>query len=184
MWGSMFGVDDPKNQELAHEYGIVMGTSHTEPLMRATKEQTQFVQGPWQWDVNNQSMREFMLEGAKRAEHYESLFTMGIRGNHDTGINGGNSIKQLEGVFKAQRGILNEVYGDQSKVPQMWSLYKEVQSYYDDDGLTVPDDVTLLWSDDNWGNLQRMPLASERGRSGGAGVYYASSRHPQFGKQY
>jgi len=172
MWGSMFNVDDPRNQPLADEYGIVMGTSHTEPMMRATQEQSRFGQGPWQWNVNNASMYTFMAEGAKRAKPYESIFTMGVRGNHDTALNGGDAIQQLEGIFKAEREILNDLFGDQTKVPQVWTLYTEVQGYYDEDGLKVPDDITLLWADDNFGNIRRLPLANETKRAGGAGVYY------------
>ncbi|KAE9986295.1 hypothetical protein EG328_006026 [Venturia inaequalis] len=173
MWGkSSFNIDDPGNQKLADDYGIVMGTSHTEPMMRSTHEQTVFVNGTWEWDINNASMKAFMLDGAKRAKPYESLYTIGIRGNHDTPISGGNAIKQLEGIIAAQREILDTIYGDAKKVPQVWALYKEVQGYYDNDGLQVPDDVTLLWADDNYGSMRRLPVASESARSGGAGVYY------------
>jgi hypothetical protein len=172
MWASMFNVDDPRNQALADEYGIIMGTSHTEPMMRATKEQSELMPGLWQWNANNVSMRKFMRDGAIRAKPYESLFTMGARGNHDTALNGGDAINQLEGIFRAQREILNDVYGDQKQVPQMWALYTEVQSYYDDDGLKIPDDITLLWADDNYGSIRRLPVESEQSRSGGAGVYY------------
>lgn len=178
MWGSSFNVDDPGNQKLADDYGIVMGTSHTEPMMRSTHEQTEFVNGTWQWDINNASMKTFMLDGAKRAKPYESLYTIGIRGNHDTPISGGDAIKQLEGIFGAQRQILDTVYGDAKKVPQVWTLYTEVQGYYDNDGLQVPDDVTLLWADDNFGNIRRLPVPSESGRSGGAGVYYVWTLRP------
>jgi hypothetical protein len=172
MWDSMFNVDDPKNQAMADEYGIVMGTSHTEPMMRATKEQTHLMTGPWQWDINNSSMHEFMLEGARRAKPYESVFTMGARGNHDTALNGGDAINQLENIFKAERQILDEVFGDSKRVPQVWTLYTEVQSYYDDDGLKVPDDITLLFSDDNYGNIRRLPAGNESDRPGGTGAYY------------
>jgi hypothetical protein len=172
MWGSMFNVDDSKNQPLADDFGIVMGTSHTEPMMRATKEQTTFAPGPWQWNTNNVSMYRFMEQGVRRAKPYESVYTMGARGNHDTALNGGDAIQQLESIFKAERQILKDVFGDQKKVPQVWTLYTEVQTYYDDDGLQVPDDITLLWADDNFGNIRRLPLANETSRPGGAGVYY------------
>lgn len=174
MWGSMFNVDDPRDQALADEMGIVMGTSHTEPMMRATNEQTTFMKGQWQWNVNNASMYPFMKEGAIRAKGYESLFTMGARGNHDTALNGDDAIDQLESIIANQREILNDVYGNALDVPQMWCLYKEVQGYYDENGLTVPDDVTLLWVDDNFGNIRRLPVGNETSRSGGAGVYYVS----------
>ncbi|KAF2755146.1 hypothetical protein EJ05DRAFT_503454 [Pseudovirgaria hyperparasitica] len=172
MWGSMFNVDDLDSQPLAEEYGIVMGTSHTEPMMRATNEQTTFMKGPWQWNMNNASMYSFMQDGAERAKGHESLFTMGARGNADTALNGDDAISQLESIIENQRKILNDVYGNESSMPQMWCLYKEVQDYYDYDGLRAPDDVTLLWVDDNWGNIRRLPIGNETGRSGGAGVYY------------
>jgi hypothetical protein len=173
-WGSMFYVDDPRNQPLADEFAVVMGTSHTEPMMRASNEQTTFMKGPWQWDVNNASMYPFMMDGAIRAKPYESLFTMGARGNGDTALNGADAIAQLESIITAQREILDKVYGNESLVEQMWCLYKEVQGYYDNDGLRVPDDVTLLWVDDNWGNIRRLPQGNETSRSGGAGVYFVS----------
>lgn len=77
----------------------------------------------------------------------------------------------LKNVVNSQRKILGEVFEgkDITEIPQVWCLYKEVMGYYDDYGLTVPDDVTLLWVDDNWGNVRRLPLASETNRSGGAG---------------
>jgi hypothetical protein len=175
MWGSMFNVDDEKNQPLADEFGIVMGTSHTEPMMRATKEQSTFNPGPWQWNVNNASMYSFLHEGAKRAKHYESIFTLGARGNHDTALNGEDAVQQLENIIAAERRILNDVFQNKTtKVPQVWTLYKEVQDYYEGAGLKVPDDVTLLWADDNFGNIRRLPVGSETNRTGGAGVYYVS----------
>ncbi|KAG5727816.1 hypothetical protein E4T56_gene9260, partial [Termitomyces sp. T112] len=82
------------------------------------------------------------------------------------------NIELLEQVIADQTAILESVYGnDLQDVPQVWTLYKEVEGYYDA-GMTVPDYITLLWSDDNWGNIRRLPLASERNRTGGAGVYY------------
>jgi hypothetical protein len=163
MWGSMFNVDDPRNQALADEYGVVMGTSHTEPMMRATNEQTTFMKGPWQWNVNNASMYPFMKEGAIRAKGYESLFTMGARGNADG---------QLSSIISNQQKIITEVYGNETAVSQMWCLYKEVQGYYEEGGLSPPDYITLLWVDDNWGNIRRLPVGNETDRRGGAGVYY------------
>ncbi|KAF7192894.1 hypothetical protein HII31_05808 [Pseudocercospora fuligena] len=175
-WNSMFNVDDSRNQALADEYGIVMGTSHTEPMMRATKEWNVFGDGPWQWNTNNESIYPFFVEGAERTKPYEGVITMGMRGSGDTALTADNEIALLESVVAAQADILEKIWGNDSVqnpdiVPQMWCLYKEVQGYYED-GMTVPDWITLLWADDNWGNNRRVPLQNETSRSGGAGVYY------------
>ncbi|KAK7537394.1 uncharacterized protein J3D65DRAFT_696996 [Phyllosticta citribraziliensis] len=171
MWGSMFNVDDARSQPLADEYGIVMGTSHTEPMMRATNEWTTFGQGAWQWNTNNASIYPFFVEGAERAKPYEGIVTMGMRGSGDTALSAGIETAMLENIVDTQRSILEDVYGNVTAVPQMWCLYKEVQGYYEA-GMRVPDDVTLLWTDDNWGNMRRLPTGNETDRSGGAGIYY------------
>lgn len=149
----MFAVDDPRSQPLADEFAVVMGSSHTEPMARATKEWPTFGEGEWQWNTNNESIYPFFVEGAERAEPYETLFTVGMRGNHDTEIEGGDAINQLESLTAAQFEILGNIFGEDSvrnptAVPQMWCLYKEVQGYYED-GMNVPDHVTLLWADDS-----------------------------------
>lgn len=172
MWGSMFYIDDPDNAETADDYGIVVGTSHTEPLARATNEQSKFMNGTWSWAYNKDNVTEFMRQGAERAQPYETLYTLGMRGLGDVAsptLNGSS----LENIVQTQQDILREVYDvtDLSGVPQMWCLYKEVGEYYAE-GLQVPDDVTLLWAEDNWGNAQCLPLANETSRSGGAGLYY------------
>ncbi|KAL5314469.1 hypothetical protein ACEPPN_017109 [Leptodophora sp. 'Broadleaf-Isolate-01'] len=183
MWGSMFNVDDTANQPLADAFGIVMGSSHTEPMMRATNEWNNFGKqyggsGVWAYDSNNASIKPFFKYGAQRAAPYaaSSLFTIAMRGSHDTSIPlvDSEAVVVLENVVKAQREILTEVFPNNnvSDIPQMWCLYKEVQSYYEQLGLTVPEDITLLWTDDNFGNIRRLPLANETSRSGGAGVYY------------
>ncbi len=98
--------------------------------------------------------------------------TLGMRGEGDTPMSASANTDLLERIVADQRGILKQtVNPDLSKVPQVWALYKEVQGYYEK-GMRVPDDVTLLWSDDNWGDLRRLPTADERKRSGGAGIYY------------
>ncbi|KAF2002039.1 glycoside hydrolase family 115 protein [Amniculicola lignicola CBS 123094] len=171
MWGGMFGVDDIRNQPLADEYAIVMGSSHTEPMMRSTKEWSNFGKGVWSWPENNASVSEFFVEGAKRGKNYENVVTVGMRGYHDTAMSADVQTEVLEAVVNAQQEILNDVYGDASKVPQMWCLYKEVQDYFEA-GMSVPEHVTLLWTEDNWQNIRRLPVGNEVERSGGAGVYY------------
>jgi hypothetical protein len=172
-WNSMFNVDDPRNQELADAYGIVMGTSHTEPMMRSTKEWQVFGNGTWSWATNNASIKPFFLEGAERLRPYEGLITMGMRGSGDTALSAGIETALLENVVATQRDILAQVFGNASveTLNTMWCLYKEVQGYYEA-GMTVPEDITLLWTDDNWGNVRRLPVGNETSRSGGAGVYY------------
>ncbi|KKY22607.1 putative glycoside hydrolase family 115 protein [Phaeomoniella chlamydospora] len=172
MWASMFNVDDGRSQPLADYYGIVMGTSHTEPMMRASIEQSLFLNGSWDWSTNNVSVYEFMKDGAERAKPYESLFTMGMRGYGDV-ASPTITADSLGLIVQAQQEILQDVFKttNTSTIPQMWCLYKEVGGYYQE-GLRIPDDITMLWSDDNWGAISRVPLANETSRSGGAGVYY------------
>ena len=179
LWGSMFEVDDPANQPLADAFEIVLGSSHTEPLMRAQNEYSTFYkgQGPWAYNLNNKTIDAYFRYGVERAKPYarNSLWTMGMRGTGDTAIEGLGSaaiVDMLETLVHNQQAIVSAgLDANISTVPQMWCLYKEVQSYIFE-GLTVPDDITLLWADDNWGNVRRFPLASERSRAGGAGVYY------------
>jgi hypothetical protein len=171
MWNSAFAADDPLNAKLADEYGIVMGTSHEEPMMRAEKEWKR-ADGPWNYAENQKRIDEFWRTGIDRDKDYEEIVTLGMRGVNDTPMPAAANSELLEKIVANQRQILKEtVNPDLEKVPQVWALYKEVQSYYDN-GMRVPDDVTLLWSDDNWGNLRRLPTPEERKRSGGAGIYY------------
>jgi hypothetical protein len=171
MWNSAFAADDPLNAKLADEYGIVMSTSHEEPMMRAEKEWKR-ADGPWNYAENQKRIDEFWRTGMERDKNYEEIVTLGMRGVNDTPMSASANSELLEKIVAEQRQILKEtVNPDLDRVPQVWALYKEVQSYYDN-GMRVPDDVTLLWSDDNWGNLRRLPSMEERKRSGGAGIYY------------
>jgi len=171
MWNSAFAADDPLNAKLADEYGIVMGTSHEEPMMRAEKEWKR-ADGPWNYAENQKRIDEYWRAGMERNKNYEEIVTLGMRGVNDTPMSASANADLLEKVVAEQRQILKETVNPHlEKVPQVWALYKEVQSYYDN-GMRVPDDVTLLWSDDNWGDLRRLPTPEERKRSGGAGIYY------------
>ncbi|HES59987.1 MAG TPA: glycosyl hydrolase, partial [Caldithrix sp.] len=129
--------------------------------------------GPWDYARNPENLYQFWVEGAKRYKSRECIFTMGMRGQQDTPMSEGQNIELLEKIVKDQREILTNVFNDRNiaTVPQVWCLYKEVQAYYEK-GMRVPEDITLLWSDDNWGNIRRLPLAEERDRIGRAGVYY------------
>jgi hypothetical protein len=174
MWDNSFDTDDPLNAKLADEYGIVMGTSHHEPMMRAWKEWTRAGNGPHTWDYskNDAKLRAFWAEGLRRTRDYEKVITLGMRGDGDEPMTETESVALLERIVADQRKMIGElIQPDLSQVPQSWALYKEVQGYYER-GMRVPDDVTLLWCDDNWGNLRRLPTPAEQGRPGGAGIYY------------
>ena len=172
MWGNAFNEDDPDNPRLADEYGIVMGTSHHEPMLRAQQEWKRHGEGPWDYSKNSDVLQKFWTEGIERNKNYESIVTLAMRGDGDMPMSEGANIELLEKIVADQRKIIAEhVNPDLTKVPQDWALYKEVQEYYEK-GMRVPDDVTLLWCDDNWGNIRRLPAPEERKRSGGAGIYY------------
>jgi glycosyl hydrolase family 115 (putative glucuronidase)/glycosyl hydrolase family 115 len=172
MWNNAFNEDDPVNAQLADEYGIVMGTSHHEPMLRAQQEWKRNGKGPWDYSTNSDFLKGFWEKGVQRNKNYESIITLGMRGDGDMPMTEGANIALLEKIVADQRKIIAErVNADLSKVPQDWALYKEVQEYYEK-GMRVPDDVTLLWCDDNWGNIRRLPTAEERKRGGGAGIYY------------
>ncbi len=172
MWGNAFFEDDPLNAQLAREYGIVMGTSHHEPMTRAHDEWRRHGEGPWSYATNADRLRTFWTEGIRRTAGYENVITLGMRGDGDEPMSREANVALLESIVADQRRILAEHRSaDLTAVPQVWALYKEVQEYYEK-GMRVPDDVTLLWCDDNWGNIRRLPTPEERGRTGGAGIYY------------
>jgi hypothetical protein len=172
MWNSAFNEDDPLNPKLADEFGIVMGTSHHEPMLRAQQEWKRHGAGPWDYSRNSDVLRKFWDEGIERNKNYESILTLGMRGDGDLPMSETANVALLERIVDEQRKIIaNRVNKDLAAVPQDWALYKEVQEYYEK-GMRVPDDVTLLWCDDNWGNVRRLPTEEERKRHGGAGVYY------------
>ena len=172
MWNSAFNEDDPLNPKLADEYGIVMGTSHHEPMLRAQQEWKRHGTGPWDYTKNADELQKFWAEGVERNKDYESIITVGMRGDGDMPMSKDANVALLEQIVADQRKIIAEhVNPDVTKVPQDWALYKEVQEYYEK-GMRVPDDVTLLWADDNWGNIRRLPTPEERKRSGSAGIYY------------
>ncbi|HVU33890.1 MAG TPA: glycosyl hydrolase 115 family protein [Opitutaceae bacterium] len=183
MWDNAFNEDDPENARLADEYGIVMGTSHQEPMLRAQKEwDRRYLRtiGTWNYTKEPDLLQRFWREGIRRNRNYESLITIGLRGANDTPMAPGGPAANrtlLEKIVGVQRDILREEMNpDVTKVPQVWCLYKEVQDFYED-GMRAPDDVTLLWAEDNWGNIRRLPTQDERKRSGGAGVYYHFDYH-------
>ena len=183
MWNNAFNEDDSLNAALANEYGIVMGNSHQEPMLRAQKEwDRRYLKtlGSWNWTKHSDTLVKFWREGIRRNRSFESIVTIGLRGADDTEMGPGGpraNIDKLEKIVNVQRKILKEeINPDVTRIPQLWCLYKEVQDYYNA-GMRVPDDVTLLWAEDNWGNLRRVPTSGERTRTGGAGIYYHFDYH-------
>lgn len=168
-------MDDPENQRIADEYGICVSTSHHEPMQRATtewfEEETR-ADGTWDWIKSREEIIEFFRKGVRRAQGLESYFTLGIRGEYDRGMVTDDPGAVIRDVLLQQRALFKEVYGREDAVPQVLALYKEVQDLYQAGEFTVPDDVTLLFADDNFGSLRRLPSGAELTRSGGAGIYY------------
>ncbi|KAJ4361315.1 hypothetical protein N0V95_002017 [Ascochyta clinopodiicola] len=173
--GNSFFVDDPLNQELADAYGIVMSTSHHEPMHRAMNEwfdePYHEPEQSWNWTKSKEKIKKYFVEGAQRASNFESVITVGMRGDGDREMAVENPQQVLKDVLSTQRHIISDVYGEEDAVPQLIALYKEVQEYFEN-GLDIPEDVTLLFADDNFGTIRRLPTEAERMRRGGAGVYY------------
>lgn len=185
MWNNAFAVDDPANAPLADDYGIVMGTSHHEPMMRAHKEWTdhhdEYGNGAWNYATNHAGVRKFFEEGIARNRTNEVVVTIGMRGDGDVALESTGSlqsdVKLLETIIADQRRIIAAgMRKPPEQVPQVWVLFTEVYKYYDA-GLKIPDDVTLMLADDNVGNLRRLPTPAERGRKGGFGVYFHMDMH-------
>jgi hypothetical protein len=172
MWGNAFNDDDTLNPVLADKYGIVMGTSHHEPMLRAQAEWRKYGKGQWNYQTNDTVLRAFWRKGIENMGAHESIVSIGMRGDGDMPMTQGSNIELLEKIVADQRKILADVtQKPASETPQLWALYKEVQDYYDK-GMRVPDDVTLLLCDDNWGNIRKLPRTTDAPRKGGYGIYY------------
>ena len=183
MWAPRaFNDDDPRNMVLADAMGVVMGTSHHEPMTRAQNEwhrnkELGITGGKWNYTTNGGNLRKFWRGGIERmmskgdGKGYEAVVTVGMRGDGDEPMSETTATQLLESIVAAQRDIIRDVTGQPAEqTPQVWALYKEVQDYYDH-GMKVPDDVTLLFADDNWGQIRRLPTGDPN-RKGGYGVYY------------
>ena len=174
MWGWAFYADDPENLKTADKMGVMMGTSHHEPMARNHQEYARDRKGwgAWNYSTNKENLDRFFREGIERMKGTDDIVTIGMRGDGDEAMGNGTDTKLLETIIDNQRRIIKEVTKRPAKeTPQIWALYKEVQDYYDA-GLRVPDDVTVLLCDDNWGNVRRLPTAEEQKRKGGWGLYY------------
>jgi hypothetical protein len=177
MWGKAFYDDDALSGLLANEMGIIMGTSHHEPMAQAQADWHRYIKrnnlpNVWDYSKNAKVLQDFWKAGIVRSKNWEKLVTVGMRGDGDEAMGEGTNISLLENIVKDQRKIIQNVTGkNPSKTPQVWALYKEVQDYYDK-GMRVPDDVILLFCDDNWGNVRKLPDLSKPLHKGGYGMYY------------
>ena len=174
MWGWAFYADDAENEKTADEMGVVMSTSHHEPMARNHQEYARNRKGwgPWNYQKNKANLQKFFREGIERMKGTEQIVTIGMRGDGDEAMSEEADTKLMTNIINDQRKIIADVTGRKaSETPQVWALYKEVLDYYDK-GMKVPDDVTLLLCDDNWGNVRRVPNAQERKHKGGWGLYY------------
>ncbi|MCK5821878.1 MAG: glycosyl hydrolase 115 family protein [Bacteroidales bacterium] len=167
----------PGNNEIAGKYKIVVGTSHIEPMMRNNIGEWDTNQhGEYNYFLNSDVIRQYWQERIKQVKDAEKIITIGIRGVGDAQMKGGagkeDQKKMLEKVMKDQRAILQTIMGvPPDSIPQALVLYKEVLELYDL-GLKVPDDVTLMWCDDNHGYIRRLSNEKEQKRNGGSGIYY------------
>lgn len=165
------------NREAAKKYGIFMGASHCEPMAcNAAGEWKIRGKGAYDYVNNSPAVYQFWENRVKEVAGQEILYTLGMRGVHDGKMQGAKTVEEqkavLNRVFVDQRGLLEKyVNKDVTQVPQVFIPYKEVLDIYHA-GLQVPEDVTLMWCDDNYGYIRHFPTAEERARKGGNGVYY------------
>ena len=181
MWNSAFYADDELNMQTADDMGVMMGTSHHEPMARAHKEWTRDKShGAWNYDTNKEELDHFWKSGVERMRNTEDVVTIGMRGNGDEPMGENADVDLLERIVNNQRRLIEEATGKPAEqTPQVWALYKEVQEYYEK-GMQVPDDVILLLCDDNWGNVRILPEldntqaegAFAKRHKGGYGIYY------------
>ena len=192
VWGRAFAEDDPLNHATAKEYGVVMGTSHEAPMMRGIEEWNRHAvpavrdaagnittpghdpyggTGEWSFRRNGEAIKAYWADGIRRMarEDFEGVVTLGMRGNGDVSLPDGDGIELMREILATEREILaRELSTD---VPQVWTLYKEVQRYWAQ-GLRPPDDVIVVFTDDSWGNIRKHPALALPRHPGGYGLYY------------
>jgi hypothetical protein len=166
----------PENKQVADDYAIVMGSSHAEPMLRNNVGEWTAPPQTYNYLTNREGVLKYWEERMRENGKFENIYTVGIRGVHDSNMQGPKTdperIRVLEQVFADQRALIAKyVRPEVEQVPQMFCAYKEVLGLYRQ-GLKVPDDVTIVWPDDNFGYVRNFATAEERNRSGGFGVYY------------
>ncbi|HJS11865.1 glycosyl hydrolase 115 family protein [Sphingopyxis sp.] len=178
LWPAMHKVTpafnaNPENAALADRHAIVMGSSHAEPMLRNNVGEWRAPAERFNYALNPEGVADYWRARIQSNARYESIWTLGMRGIHDSGIVGASTMEErkalLARIIADQRALLRGAVIEDA--PQVFTPYKEVLDIYSA-GLAIPDDVTLMWPDDNFGYIRRLPQPAERGRSGGHGVYY------------
>lgn len=170
----------PQNKEVADRYGIIITASHCEPLLLNTaSEWHKDRYGDWNYNTNSERIDSVLNARVVETSPYENAYVIALRGLHDRAMSGGESLDSRKATVQRallnQRKILSDVLGkDASEIPQFFTPYKEVLDVYNQ-GLELPDDVTIVWPDDNYGYMKRLSGPKEQLRSGRSGVYYHSS---------
>ncbi|WP_198680017.1 glycosyl hydrolase 115 family protein [Aureibaculum luteum] len=170
----------PKNKEVADDYAIVIGSSHAEPMLcNINAEWNHESMGEYRYDTNAEVIKDLFKKRAKETQNFDGIYTVGMRGEHDSPMivgedNTDAQVSLLEQVIADQRAILNKYSKNGVDKPQAFVPYKEVLHYYQS-GLKLPEDITLVWTDDNYGYIRQLSNPDEQSRSGGAGVYYHTS---------
>lgn len=169
----------PESQQVADKWGIMITTSHCEPLLfnnAAPSEWNKQRDGEWNYETNSTTILQKLDNRIRETAQYDNIYTMGMRGLHDEAMKGSTDPRErartLEKVFAEQRAILEKYKRRKAeKIPQIFVPYKETLDIYDA-GLRVPDDITLVWPDDNYGYMKRVSNPTEQRRNGGSGIYY------------
>jgi hypothetical protein len=170
----------PNNAKMASLYNIVIGTSHAEPMLRNNVDEwNEKTFGSFNYKTNKTKVYKYWESRVKEAKNIDAIFSMGMRGVHDSGMEGVKSndeaVAVLNEVITDQRNLLKKyVNKNVTKIPQALTVYKEVLDLYKN-GLNVPEDITLVWTDDNYGYIRALSNSEEQKRSGGGGVYYHAS---------
>jgi hypothetical protein len=175
----------PDNIKMAKKYGIWVGSSHCEPMLRNNVDEwhrwspEEGERGSWNFDENPDQITEYWRQRVEETKNYDGIYTVGMRGIHDGSMPGGRTIDDkldiLDDVLDTQRDLLSSILGiKEEDIPQIFCPYKEVLTLYRS-GAKIPDDVTIMWADDNHGYIRQLSNTEERKRSGGAGVYYHMS---------
>lgn len=185
IWPAMHEVTMPfyfveGNREMAEKYGIFIGSSHCEPLSRNSATEWDLAgKGDYNYLTNKENITAYWSDRLKDLKNSNNIFTIGMRGKHDGPMQGVKTTEEyknaLEKVLPDQGELLKKyIHPDIAKIPQMLIPYKEILDVYKA-GLSVPDHVTLMWCDDNYGYITHFPDEKEQQRTGGNGVYYHAS---------
>jgi hypothetical protein len=182
LWPAMHQVSgafnaDPRNAELAQRYGIVMGSSHAEPLLRNNVAEWSAPHEQYNYATHAEQVRDYWAQRLKANGRFDNLYTLGMRGIHDSGMQGAGTVAEKQALLYRliadQRQLLAKHVGDPATLPQLFVPYKEVLALMaTPPGLDLPEDITLVWPDDNFGYIRQFPDAAQAQRAGGSGVYY------------